>query len=93
MFGVVWSLGILKLNTGSEIDRNGDHGKWYADENSLSTTVLETFSLVIILVSIQFLIQLIWFREAGEDLQGFIGSKSSSDNYTKVKHISYEIEQ
>jgi len=52
MFGVVWSLGVLRLNTGSEIDKTGDHGKWYADENSLSTTVLETFSIVLILVSI-----------------------------------------
>jgi len=39
------------------------------------------------------LIQLVWFRENGENLQGFIGTQGSSDNYTKVKHISYEIEQ
>lgn len=56
IFGVAWSLGILRLNTGSEIDKSGKNGKWYADENSLSTTVLETFSIVIILVVVQLLI-------------------------------------
>ena len=52
MVGVTWSLTILTFNTGSDIDKNGEHGKWYADKNSLTTTTLITFSIVIILIVI-----------------------------------------
>jgi hypothetical protein len=33
------------------------------------------------------------FRDNGQNLQGFIGTKSTSDNYSKVEHVSYQIEE
>lgn len=52
MMGVIWSLTILVFNTGSEIERSGQHGNWYADENSLTTSILITFSIVLIAIII-----------------------------------------
>lgn len=54
MFGIVWALLILMLNTGSDIDRK--RSKWYSDSNSLTTCLNVTFCIVIILTVIQFVV-------------------------------------
>ena len=51
IFGAIWAIEILILNTGSAADR--EESKWYADKNSLQTTIWVTFSVPIILIGAQ----------------------------------------
>ena len=47
LLSVTWTLLILILNTGSDVDK--EKSKWYADKNSLNTTIAITFSIVFVL--------------------------------------------
>jgi hypothetical protein len=52
MLGVFWSLQILILNTGSELEKLGKNGYWYSAKNSLFTTVGVTFAAVLIPIGV-----------------------------------------
>lgn len=56
ILSIFWTIVILILNTGDDTDR--EENEWYADENSLQTTILITFSFIIGLTIFQFMVQL-----------------------------------
>jgi hypothetical protein len=66
------------LNTGSDLERNGEHGQFYATKNSLFTTINVTFIPLLIAIGIQVIITVLKSRE-----------ENTSDNFN---HASYEIE-
>ena len=99
IIGVYWCIQVLILNTAVyEDDDTTTH--WYnTDYSSLQSTIFLTYIAVILLIIIQFMIQLLQSSQKllsfGTNSDSFMKSYTPFDEnrYCVVEHISYQIER
>jgi len=94
--GIFWAINMLVLNAGHEAGtKEEDWEEWWEhDKSSLLSTLRLTFLLVFIFLAIQWAIQLQRKCQKSESMDSFgsLNYMKATERYSKVDHISYEIE-